>query len=212
MSTSPLRETVINEILRKIHNNMIKKEEIITEAQICDELEVSRTPAREALIELVANGVLQKVPRKGYMIHEIDQDNKVNIYNILSALDALAAALALPYLNADELNHMNEIVDQIDIAIKYKNYSNYCNLQEQFHSIYIEKCGNPQLIKMIKDLKASISRYTYFSEDTNQLFQICKESNDEHRIIISLFENKDAPQLESFLKNTHWRTKYLDMI
>lgn len=212
MSTSPLRETVINEILRKIHNNMIKKEEIITEAQICDELDVSRTPAREALIELVANGVLQKVPRKGYMIHEIDQDNKVNIYNILSALDALAASLSIAFLNANEINHMNEIVDQIDIAIKYKNYSNYCNLQEQFHSIYIERCGNPQLIKMIHDLKASISRYTYFSDDTEHLFEICKESNEEHRIIISLFEAKEAIQLETFLKNTHWRTKYLDMI
>lgn len=212
MSSLSLRKKVTTEILNRIHDGTIKKDEILTEAQICEDLKVSRTPAREALIELVANEVLIKVPRKGYALNEIDQEQKLNVYNILAVLDGLAAALSVPNMTNADIERMNEIIDLIDISIKYKNYANYCDLQEQFHMIYILKSGNPRLIRMIEETKAGIQRYTYFSDDTEKLFELCKEVNDEHRNIVQLFQNKETKKIEEYLKNIHWKTKYLDII
>jgi DNA-binding GntR family transcriptional regulator len=211
MSASTLRNFAIKDILDKIEHGEIKPDEIITEAQICDRLNISRTPVREALIELVASGILQKVPRKGYMICEIDNQYKLNNFEIIGALDALAAALAVPHITDADIMKMYEAADLMDIAIKYKNYASYCELQEKFHLIYIEKSDNPQLIKLLDEIKSSVDRCTYFSSDTERMLKLCAFMNDEHRYIIRLFEEKDTAQLEAFLKN-HWKTKYQDMI
>jgi DNA-binding GntR family transcriptional regulator len=205
-----LRDAVIKNILYKIQYNEITSDEIITEAQLCEILDIGRTPVREALIELVANGVLQKVPRKGYAIRKIDSKYKTDMYEILAVLDALAATLAVPNMTETDIARMYETIDLIDIAIKYKNYENCCELQEKFHLIYIEKSDNPQLAKILDEIKSGGISCTYSSSNTEELFKVCASANDEHRHIVKLFEEKDSAQLETFLKNTHWQTEYKD--
>lgn len=212
MSNSSLRNLATKDILNRIQHGIISSDEIITESQVCSTLNISRTPAREALIELVANGVLEKVPRKGYRISNIDQKHKIDSYVILGVLDALAAKLAMENFTDQDIKKMNEFIDLIDIAIKYENYESYCEQQEKFHHVYIDKCDNIQLEKMLEEIKASVSRYTYFSENTEKLFDLCRAMNNEHRQIIELFKRKDSVALEAYLIDVHWITKHLDMI
>lgn len=212
MSTLSLRNLATKDILDRIQHGDISASEIITESQVCDTLNISRTPAREALIELVANGVLERVPRKGYRICDINQKQKIDIYVILGILDGLAAKLSMVNITDQDIKKMNETIDLIDIAIKYENYASYCDLQERFHLTYIDKCDNDQLKKMLLEIKASISRYTYFSDNTDKLFELCKSTNREHREIVHFFEERDAAGVEDYLINTHWITKYYDMI
>jgi DNA-binding GntR family transcriptional regulator len=212
MSTVSLRNDATKYILERIHHGDIQPGEIITETSVCDLLNISRTPAREALIELTANGVLEKVPRKGYRIKELDQKRKIDSYVVLGVLDALAAKLSIPNMEDKDILRMKETIDLMDIAIKYKNYSSYVELQEKFHHIYIDKCDNIQLINLLAELKASIYRYTYYSENTDKLFELSKDINVEHRQIVEFFEKRDASGLEDYLINTHWKTKHMDMI
>jgi DNA-binding GntR family transcriptional regulator len=212
MSSESLAKIATKYILNKIRTSEILPGEIITESQICESINISRTPVREAIINLVANGILEKVPRKGYKLSETDNKYKIDIYVILGTMDALAAGLSINNITEQDIRGMKEIVELIDVAIKYENYVSYVDLQEKFHSVYIDKCDNEQLKKMIDDIKSNVSRYTYYSEDADKLFDICRESNNEHREIIKLFEKKDTIGLEDYLKNTHWITKHFDMI
>ncbi len=212
MDTSSLRKVAIDSILDKIRHSELKADDIISEAQVGESLNISRTPVREALIELTASGVLRKVPRKGYAVNKIDNKHKLDTYEILAAMDALAASLALPHMREQDILQLHEAVDQMNIAIKYKNYPSYCDLQDKFHNIYIRKCDNQQLIQFITTIKSSVDRYTYYSDDIERLFEICSIANEEHEKIVTLFEEKDKHQLEFFLKNNHWQTKYEDMI
>lgn len=212
MKTKPLADLAVKNILHKIQTSEFKSGEIITETQICELMNISRTPAREALIELVANGILDRIPRKGYKVSEMDNQYKVDIYVILGTLDALAAKLSMSKIDKDDIRHMKEITELIDVAIKYENYASYVKLQEKFHNVYIDKCENVPLKKMLEDIKLTVSRYTYYSDDPDKLFQMCKDMNNEHEEIITYFKNKDIVGLESFLINNHWNTKHKDMI
>lgn len=211
-ATESLRDQVINTINTKIQYGELPPNEIITETQICKELNISRTPVREALIQLVADGVLKKVPRKGYIVEEFDSKSKLNLYAIYGVLDALAATLSLTNITEEDILKMHECVDKIDIALKYKNYSDYYNLQDEFHQIYRKKCDNPKLINMLNELSVGPVNRSYFSDDIDKLFAALKENNDEHREIIELFKSKDVENLEKFLRVNHWETKYPDMI
>lgn len=207
-----LKEEVIDHIQKQIKFGTIQPGDIINEVALSNELNVSRTPAREALLQLVANNILEKVPRKGYTPLKFSKKQKDNIHSIIGALDALAAILAMEHLSDQDLMKMREIVDKLDVAIRYKNYEDYFSLQEDFHNIYINKCDNPPLVEMLNAIRSGPIQYTYTNEDMDKLFVILAESNDQHRKIIDLFERKDGAELEKYLKYTHWHTFYPEFI
>ena len=207
-----LRDQVVKYILTQIQYLKLLPGQIINEVALAKELNVSRTPVREAMIRLVADGVLIKVPRKGYTLVEVDRRQIDNTHEIIAVLDGYAAAIALPSITCEDLWHMREIVDKIDVAIRYRNFPEYYMLQEEFHDIYVSKCGNPILIQMLKTFKGGPVRQTYFSENQDRLFQVLEEGQLQHREIVRLFEQGDAGQLERYLREVHWHTAYPDMI
>lgn len=211
-SSTSLRNEVIKTIKNKIQLNQLQPNEILTEAQICNELNISRTPVREALIQLVADGVLKKIPRKGFTVEKLDTKSKLDFYSIYAVLDALAATLAINNLTKEDILKMHECVDKMEIALKYQNYPDYYNLQNYFHNLYISKCENPILINMINEMSSREIHRSYISNDVDKLFEALKESNVEHLEIIKLFERRNIQELENFLRFTHWATKYPDMI
>lgn len=79
---SSLRKLATKMILEKIQHGDFSAGDVISESEICKILNISRTPAREALIELVANGVLEKVPRKGYQITNASQNKNRRLYRL----------------------------------------------------------------------------------------------------------------------------------
>ncbi|MGH0054039.1 MAG: GntR family transcriptional regulator [Sphaerochaetaceae bacterium] len=212
MDISSLRQLAMRGIVTRIQNGEFSQDSIISESLICETLNMSRTPVREALIELTASGVLQKVPRKGYTVTKFDKKTKIDSYDILSSLDALAAKLALPYMTEEDFMKMREHIELANVAIKFRNYPYYCEQQEKFHSVYIEKCDNIQLITLLKNIKENVDRYTYFSEDEDELFAISEAMNKEHEEIVRLFEEGDKDKLSKYLTDNHWSTRFVDLI
>ena len=207
MSNASLKDQTIQNIMNKIHEFEIAKDTVITEADICKMFKISRTPAREALIELTANGVLTKIPNKGYAISELSERAKLEIFDLIGCLDSAAAKLALPYLNQSDYLKMREILDMIDVAIKYKNYKKYYDLQEEFHDVYISKCNNEQVIKMLNRAKSSVAEFWKANSNNDDTFVILGEVNKEHLEILRLFEEKDICGLRSYIEDVHWATK-----
>lgn len=210
--SSSTKEQIENELLRRIRYNLYDKDSIISEAKLCDELNVSRTPVREALIHLSATDLLEKVPQKGYKIREFDLKTKLDTYYVIAILDANAALLAIDLLNKDDYLAMSEYIDLMDIDIKYKKFDKYNHHQEAFHGVYVNKCGNDALIRILEQVKASIPTYLYHSSEADRLFPVLAKLNEEHREILSLIKDKKSMELRNFLINNHWQTAHMDMI
>lgn len=206
------RTKVIEAIVNKIHTNEYNKNTLISESELCEQMGLSRTPVREALIELAASGLLIKVPQKGYKVREFDLKTKLDSYLVLAVLDATAAKLSVRHLTPEDFLKMNELIDLVDVAIKYKNYDNYNMYQEQFHQIYIDKCDNKPLQREITNFKNSIPSYLYYSDDQDRLFELLLQVNDEHRQILSLLKEGKGDEVADFLMKIHWQTNYQDML
>ncbi len=207
MNNTNLKDKTIQSIMNKIHELEISKDAIITEADICKMFKVSRTPAREALIELTANGILAKIPNKGYSIKELSEKAKLEVFDLIACLDSTAAKLAMPAITKEDIERMRELLDMIDVAIKYKNYKRYYDLQEEFHDVYISKCDNEQVIKMLNRAKSSVSEYWRIDTKTEHTFMMLEEVNKEHREMLRLIEKKDIKSLRAYIEDIHWATK-----
>ncbi len=199
-----LKDHVYQYISEMIGDGSLRPNEKVNEQQIIDSLEVSRTPVREALIELATEGYLEKLPRRGFIVKPVDVKKAKEIYQIIGVLDGLAASKACDLLTEQDIAKMKRMVHEMDAAIERNSYDDYYDQQILFHRVYIDKCENDELKRIIGLLKKSFLRKSYRIQDDGEMFDILKNTNHEHKEMTTLFELKDNTSLDHYMKNVHW--------
>jgi DNA-binding GntR family transcriptional regulator len=199
-----LKDHVYDFISEKISNGTLTPTDKLSEQQICDELNISRTPVREALIQLAAEGYLESLPRRGFKVKYMDEQRAKDLYIIIGMLDGTAAALALKSITDKEINHMKYLTAAMDSAISNNSHDIYYKLQMEFHNEYTNLCGNIELINMLNQLKKNFIRHNYLIATTLDAEEILKSANREHKKIVELFEKGDSEGLQSYIKSVHW--------
>lgn len=203
-----LKDHVYDYIAEQIRDGALLPNQRVNENVICDELNISRTPVREALIQLSAEGILENRARKGFVIRSMTPADIKEIYSVIGVLDGYAAKLACEFLTEQNFADMAFYIETMDLAIKSGNYEMYYKQQVTFHQLYIDKCGNNALIDTIAKAKNKLLKKTYV-EDENQTTQsVFYETNNEHRQILQLFKERDKDGLFTYLCETHWAPAY----
>ncbi|MGN0715858.1 MAG: GntR family transcriptional regulator [Anaerovoracaceae bacterium] len=203
-----LKDHVYDYIAGQIRDGSLMPGQRINENIICDELNISRTPVREALIQLTAEGVLENRARKGFIIRPMTEKDVVELYNVIGVLDGYAAYLACPSLTKQDFADMSFYIDTIDLAIKAGNFEMYHKQQEIFHQLYINKCGNTTLINTIRQSKNKLLKKTYTDDPDGFTRKVLQDTNQEHREILRLFTEGDADGVSRYLSQTHWQPTY----
>lgn len=207
-SFKTLKDHVYDYIAMLIRQGRLLPDQHINENTICQELNISRTPVREALIQLSAEGVLENKARKGFVIKALSQKEVEELYSVLGVLDGYAACQACDKLTEKDLKDMEFYVDSMDLAIRAGNYEMYDKQQNFFHQLYIDKCGNSVLIDTIAKSKNKLLKTTYYEDSNKEIEKIFLDTNLEHRQILKLFKEKDKNSLYKYLADVHWSGTY----
>lgn len=205
-----LKEHVHHYIATQIMEGKLKPSERVNESAISEILSVSRTPVREALIQLSCEDILENVPRKGFILKPIALEEAMELFTVIGYLDALSAKLALGNLTERDLSNMLFYTESMDAAIRTDNYEMYIEQQKQFHYTYMNKCGNSVLIDTLSRLKNKFFAKGYDTSQDEILYLI----NDEHRKILQFFKDGDKEGVADYLMNVHWapRNAHLEVI
>lgn len=207
----PLKDYVLEYISDQINTGALKPKEKISENSICEALELSRTPVREAFIQLENEGILEKLPRKGFIVKQVDWKKVKEIYFIIGTLEGAAASLSVLNINDSELSLMNELLDEMDKCINEEDFKNYYKAQLKFHEVFINPCGNSEMIQLIQSLKSKFIRRSYvLNEQDKNLKSALLETNKEHKQIYEFFVKKDGASANQYLRDVHWNTTYAE--
>jgi DNA-binding GntR family transcriptional regulator len=198
-----LKQQAYDYIRSCIQDDTLKMGERVTELSVCDELGISRTPVREALIQLEADGYLERLPHKGFRVRAFDDQSAREVFEMLGPLDGRAASLALPHLTEDDLAEMRFYYETMELAVLGGLNEQYYETQLKFHNQYIDRCGNARLIRCLRELYGLLSFRSYTRDDPQALDNM-KRANEEHAEIIRLFEAKDAERLQDYIRDVHW--------
>lgn len=200
-----LTDHVYEYLAEEILQGNIKPGEKINENKICDTLTISRTPVREALIELACDGILENVPRKGFLVRTLSLNDLKEIYSVIGILEGEAASLACGMLDKKSLDDMKFYIDSMDLAINQSNFSMYHKQQDAFHNKFVEQCDNATLIDSITHLKNLLLRKTYDESSFPDIKNVLFKTNEEHKVIYNLFKEKNEESVSQYVKNVHWQ-------
>lgn len=205
---SPLRDKIASLIRDSILKGKLKPGERLMEVDVANSLGISRTPLREAFLQLESEGFVKVIPRKGAIVAETSPEDAEETYQIKGALEGLAAKLAAEKISKDkidELINLNERMRKISQS-KQKDYSNFLELNSAFHKIINESSGNHKLVKMIKNLRHQTFRYNFIFLS---LISHLKESVSEHDKIIDALKKRNSELAKKLVEQHNENAKVL---
>lgn len=207
-----LKDHVYNYIVEQINNGTLISRSKVNENAISEALKVSRTPVREALIQLASEGLLENIPRKGFIIKNLSKEEAKETFFIIGALDGLAASLATPLLTDEHMKEMEFYIQSIDLAINTGNFSMYHKMQEAFHNVYLSICPNKSLVNLLLQLEKKFLKNFDGSAEPELTTKRLTQTNNEHRKMMELFRNGETAELEIFMKEVHWNIEKAEVI
>jgi DNA-binding GntR family transcriptional regulator len=149
----PLRAAVYRRVVRLMTSGELEPGQTLTEAGLSKTLGVSRTPVREALLQLEAEGVLQSTPAKGFTVRKLSITEAAELFPILATLESLAVRIAAKQVNLRELREIDaELTLAEDPVTRWR-------MDTTFHEKLIEGCPNASLHALITRLRVTLSRY-----------------------------------------------------
>ena len=199
-----LKDHVYDYIAEQILEGNLIPSQRINETAISQELSVSRTPVREALIQLSCEDILENVPRKGFVLKGVTEKEAAELYTVIGTLDGTAAQASCDTLTEKDLKRMEFYIQSMDLAINTNNYEMYLEQQELFHQVYIDQCENEILSDTISRLRSKFFTRGYSKDRANKNEKLLSQINDEHHEILRLFKEKDKDGLFSYIVNVHW--------
>lgn len=130
--------------------------ERLNEVALARELNVSRTPLREALNRLVAEEFLRWLPRRGYLVRELDSKEVFDLYEFRAALEVSAAMLACERATDDELEELSKFVESRSKNADETDTLRVVGLDEEFHERLVALSGNQEMVRVLRNVNARI--------------------------------------------------------
>ena len=201
-------EWAYREIKNRILNNIYPPGYQALEPEIANQLGVSRTPVREALIRLQNEGLIKLVPRRGMRVVPLVPSDMNEIYQLLTCLEAMAAELlAKKNPGEEELAPLVQSVTDMSSALEKEDLEGWANADERFHRSLLELCGNQRLSSIALTVWDQVHRARLI---TLRLRPKPTQSNIEHLAVIEAVRKGDW----TTARDTHYahRTRAREML
>lgn len=173
----------------------------ITEQQVAAEFKTSRTPVREAMRQLVADGFARFKPNSGTVVREWTIEEMRQIFELRVFIESEIAGYAATRITAEELAELERIQDEIESGgadISVENTARIGRLNREFHRILAEASRNERLVSMLASaIEVPIVQQTFRRYTTRQLAR----SFNHHRELLDALAAHDSAWAKSVMSS-----------
>ena len=196
MTTLPLApralyEEVAESLRQRIFNRELAPGSWIDELKIAEAFGISRTPLREALKVLAAEGLVTMKVRRGAYVTEVSEQDLAEVYHLLSLLESDAAGTVAAKANPAELAELQVLHQQLEAAATpgQQDREQFFRINEQFHMRLLDIASNRWSRQMVVDLRKvmKLNRHNSLLKSGR-----IEESLAEHRRLMAALAQRDA--------------------
>jgi DNA-binding GntR family transcriptional regulator len=182
-----LYEEVAELLRQRIFQRELEPGSWIDEVKLAQEYGISRTPLREALKVLAAEGLVTMKVRRGAYVTEVSEQDLAEVYHLLSLLESDAAGVVAEKATEAQLRELATLHKELEAAVKHRD--RFFSLNERFHMRLLEIAGNRWRNQMVADLRKVMKLNRHNSLLKSGRIQ---ESLAEHRAVMDAITRRDA--------------------
>lgn len=182
-----LYEEVAELLRQRIFRRELEPGSWIDEMKLAEEYGISRTPLREALKVLAAEGLVTMKVRRGAYVTEVSEQDLAEVYHLLSLLESDAAGVVAQRATEAQLQELQALHGELEAA--QGDRDRFFALNERFHMRLLELAGNRWRNQMVADLRKvmKLNRHNSLLKSGR-----LEESLREHRLVMEALLGRDA--------------------
>lgn len=192
-----LRETVLEQLRTAIVTGELTEGELVSAPTLGQALGVSATPVREAMMDLVREGLVETVKNKGFRITAMSEKDLDDLAQIRMLLEPPAIGMVAKNIPEEAFAELEKLADSCLRAAEREDLGEYLRDDREFHALVLSYTGNPQLV----DLATSLRRRT-------RLYGIAALARDgrlpasahEHHVLLDLLRAGNAAEAEQLMR------------
>jgi DNA-binding GntR family transcriptional regulator len=199
-----LRLQVYEYLRAELRRGNLKPGMFISINQMMRRLHLSRTPLRDALLQLQTEGFVTFLPQRGVRINKLTQRDIQDLYEILGALDSRALLSVFDQLGPPRIEAMARINENMLKNISNEDFNVYWDLNTAFHHTYLDLSLNQPLVNHL-----IIVRHKLFEFGKKDWSMKMRQMNyDEHVRLIGLIRENDPVAAADFIRDVHCVINY----
>ncbi|HVN22591.1 MAG TPA: GntR family transcriptional regulator [Syntrophorhabdales bacterium] len=157
--STTIRKKVHAYLREQILSGEIGPQERLIEAKIAKDIGTSRTPVREALHTLEMEGLLESIPRVGYKVNTVSDQEVEEICEIRTVIETLAVRWAMEKAHARLVKELKKNIATAEQRVMQGEVKAYVDLDAQFHEIIAGLSGSRRLLELAQTLRRHMVRY-----------------------------------------------------
>jgi DNA-binding GntR family transcriptional regulator len=194
-------DKIREEIETSIKNGTLLPGDAINEAELASQYGVSRTPIREAMIQLQAQGILTSLPRGGMLVAKMDLQQLLSLWELLAELEGVAARLACQRMRPDELEAVISHHEQARQIVERDDMAAWQQSNLRFHELIYRATRNPYLRQEVLRMR---TRTGFYRRHAFAAIGKIKASYEQHSQLVDAFKKAD-PEAACFAMLAHMR-------
>jgi DNA-binding GntR family transcriptional regulator len=201
LNIKSLKEQVYDYLREQMRSGDLVPGSTINLDQTSRKLGVSRTPLRDALLQLEMEGFVTVYPRRGIQVNILSEEVIREFYEIIGALESTAVLLAFPKTGTDQFRTLEDAIKGMETALEADNFDSYYQRNLEFHDVYLEICGNQNLVRIVRTMK---KRLYDFPRRKGFVKEWELASIKEHQAFLELFQQGKAAEAAAYIRDVHW--------
>jgi DNA-binding GntR family transcriptional regulator len=188
----------VQEALRQaIFGGTLRAGEPLSVPELARRLNVSRSPVREAVLALVAQGLAVEQPRRGVVVATVETDDMLAIHEVREFLEAGAARLCAQRIDAAGVQHLQAILATQEQAVRAGDTAGYFVTNLELHRAIAAAAGNPRLTQILINLENQMHIALHrIAGDTSHM----RAGYQEHARIVAAIAARDADAAEQAMR------------
>lgn len=171
----------------------------LVERRLSAELDVSRTPVREALKLLEADGLIEITLHRGALVSVFGPDEAVHLFDVISSLESLAAERLADTITSVGLQELEDLHGAMLDQFRADRISDYFDTNTVIHDFIVTGCGNPIVIDTHRRLIARARRGRFMAIMNRERLE---QAVGEHETLMQAFRSRD-PSAAADIWKTH---------
>ncbi|MFJ3055446.1 GntR family transcriptional regulator [Herbaspirillum sp. NPDC087042] len=198
-----LSEQLAEQLRNQIVTDELKPGTPLRERTLAEQLQVSRTPLRDALKILAADGLVKLLPNRGAVVAELTPQQIEEKLDVLGVIEEFAAVRACQFATDQEVAELRALHHEMLAAYERRDRISYFHLNQRIHRGIVQAARNDTLAEVHGQLNRQLYRYRYQGSVSSEIWHT---AIDEHQVIIDLLSRRQAQELGQYLRRHVHRT------
>ncbi len=198
LNSQNLHETTFQKLRSLLVEGVISPGSKLNERELAEQLNVSRTPIREAIRRLAADGLVELIANRGAIAVQLTREDVIHTFDVIANLEGYSGELAAQNISDEALSELEAMHYEMMASYARRDLSSYYKLNLKIHNAINQAAANPVLSQLFAQVNARIEALRFRSNQDGLKWE---KAVKEHQEMIDALKARDSARMRQVMMN-----------